>query len=94
MYSHIFISLSTDILEQVFQFIILMPKNHSPAQLKEALFNGTAVLHKHRLDELFGDLKIDDRTPFHSHAAASWYQNSRRRNSPPSLVEAPSSTHP
>ncbi|VDP96076.1 unnamed protein product [Echinostoma caproni] len=63
IYSHIVTSLPTDIAEQVFEFITTMPETDPYTQLKEALITRTAVSDERRLDELFKDLEIGDRTP-------------------------------
>ncbi|VDP96551.1 unnamed protein product [Echinostoma caproni] len=60
--SHTVTSLPTDIAEQVFEFIITVPETDPYAQFKEALITRTAVSDERRLDELFGDLEICDRT--------------------------------
>ncbi|VDP86713.1 unnamed protein product [Echinostoma caproni] len=47
----------------IFEFVINIPENDPYTQLKEALTTRTAVSCERRLDELFGDVEIGDRTP-------------------------------
>ncbi|VDP90233.1 unnamed protein product [Echinostoma caproni] len=63
VYSQIFTALPTDIAEQVFEFIITIPKNEPFTQLKEALITRKSSSDEHRLDKLFGDLELGDCTP-------------------------------
>ncbi|VDP19149.1 unnamed protein product [Echinostoma caproni] len=49
--------------QQVFEFINTMPENVPYTQLKEALIIRTAVSDERRLNELFGDHEVSDRTP-------------------------------
>ena len=63
MYSYIVTTLPTDIAEEVSDLILEVPKENTYDTLKEALISRPGVSDQRRLDELFGNIEIGDRSP-------------------------------
>ena len=63
MYSYIVTTLPMDIAEEVSDLILEAPKENPYDTLKEALISRTGVSDQRRLDELFGNIEIGDRSP-------------------------------
>ena len=63
MYSYVVTALTPEIAEEVEDFITDMPEKDPYNTLKDAVISRTAVSDQRRLDELFSNVEIGDRTP-------------------------------